>query len=58
MKHSKFIVVFTNHNNITVYAFHVKEAIILAQAEMINKGLSYNVEFVKDDQNRIIKRGG
>jgi DNA-dependent RNA polymerase auxiliary subunit epsilon len=47
MKQYKFIVMFTNHCNETVYAFNVKEARILAQAEQIKKGNSYNIEFIK-----------
>lgn len=46
MKPYKFNVVFTNHNVETVYTFNQYAAKILAQAEQIKKGNSYNVEFV------------
>ena len=47
MKHYKYTVVFTDFNFQIVYAFCEKEARILAQAEQIKKGLSYNIDFVK-----------
>lgn len=54
MNHSKFTVVFTNHNFEIVWAFCKKEAIILAQAKQINKGCSYNVAFVKDEEGNVL----
>lgn len=54
MKHSKFVVVFSNHTFQSVRAFNKKESIILAQAEQIKKGLGYTVQFVKDENGNII----
>jgi hypothetical protein len=47
VKPYKFIVVFTTHQFEIVHAFLSTEAKILAQAEQIKKGNSYNVDFIK-----------
>ena len=57
MHKSLFIIVFTNHNIEEIYAFSLKEAIILAQAKQINKGNLFHVDFVKDKEGNILKRG-
>ena len=54
MRHKEFTIVFTNHNYERLDAFCKREAVILAQARQIEKGNSYNVEFVKDENGRII----
>jgi len=54
-------VVFKNHCNETVYATDIKQARILAQAEQIKKGNSYNIAFIKwfkdDTENYQLRRG-
>ena len=47
MKPYKYIIVFSNHCFEEVYASSKKPAVILAQAEQIKKGNSYNVTCVK-----------
>ena len=54
MKQYKYKVIFTNHCFEIVHAGNKKEAIILAQAEQIKKGNTYNVEFVKDKNDNLI----
>jgi len=58
MKDELFIVVFTNFQVREVYASGYGQAIILAQAEQILKGECHIVDFVKDDENRVVHRGG
>lgn len=41
-----YIVEFTNGNAVAIEAYDLSEAIILAQAEMILQGKSYNVETI------------
>ena len=58
MRDYLFIVVFTNFQIWQGYASGYGQAIILAQAEQILKGECYIVDFVKDDSNRVVHRGG
>ena len=54
MKDNKYTVIFTNHNYEIVFARTKAEAIILAQARMIQAELSHNVEGVKDENDNVI----
>lgn len=54
MKSYEFTVVFTNHTFRVVYTGNREQAIILAQAEQIKAGMSYNVCFVKDENGNVI----
>ena len=50
MKPRKFMVAFTNGNYEMIFAVGPEQAVIVAQAKQINKGLSYDVDFVKDEE--------
>ena len=54
MKKEKFTVVFTTFCFEEAMAFSKNQAIILAQAEQIKKGNKYNVDFVKDEDGKVI----
>ena len=58
MRDELFIVVFTNFQVVQVWASGYGKAIVLAQAEQILKGECHIVDFVKDDSNRVVHRGG
>lgn len=53
----KWIVVFSNYIVREVMACSPRQARILAQAENIKNGEDYIVDFVKDDENRVVLRG-
>lgn len=58
MKTTNYTVAFTNHCFENVSAFNVQEAAILAMAEQIKKGHSYNICFIRDeDSGRIYHNG-
>jgi len=54
---NKYIVVFDNYTVKEILAYSPSHAKILAQAENIKEGLSPEVTFVKDNENRVIIRG-
>lgn len=43
MKHTNYIVTFEGGQILEISAFGARQATILAQAKMINRGLNYNV---------------
>ena len=53
-----FIIVFTNYAVQQVWAEGYEQAILLAQANQILKEECFNVDFVKDDSNNVVHRGG
>jgi hypothetical protein len=57
MIETEYTVVFTNHCFENVTAFGVKQAAILAQAEQIKKGHSFNIELIKDEHGKIYREG-
>lgn len=54
MRDYLFTVVFTNHDFEQVKASGRTQAVILAQAKQIEKGNSYMVAFVKNEENIVV----
>lgn len=48
MKHNSYVVTFKNGKTVLAYALNEEEAKILAQATMINYGMAYDVESIRE----------
>lgn len=48
MKNKWFVVTFQNKKTVLVAAFNTEEATILAQAEMIKQGYTYDVDKIEN----------
>ena len=55
MRDYLFTVIFKTGVKELVYAFNVQSAIILAQARQIQQGNLYDVDYVIDEDDKIIK---